>query len=63
MVVTVLVTLILVVASYYVWTEANDLARRFAGGTIWTDLRFLVGLLAVYVFLSLADRAFNLLKK
>ncbi|EFO34137.1 hypothetical protein TRICHSKD4_0434 [Roseibium sp. TrichSKD4] len=54
--VTVVVTAVLLVASYYVFTGANDLAREYARGTLLTDLRFVVGLLAVYLFLTIADR-------
>ncbi|MTI44820.1 hypothetical protein JM93_02695 [Roseibium hamelinense] len=53
--ITAAVTLLFVVASYFVWSEGNQLARKFAGGTVLADLRFLFGFLAVFLFLSLAQ--------
>lgn len=58
--VTVLVTVALssalVAASYLVFTQANELARMLAGNSFLTDIRFILGLLAVYLFLTFADR-------
>ncbi|MBO6757591.1 MAG: hypothetical protein JJ902_14760 [Roseibium sp.] len=54
--VSAVISALLVVASYFVWTEANALARMFARGTVLTDLRFFIGFLAIFIFLSIADR-------
>jgi hypothetical protein len=59
---TALVTAVLTGLCYLVWTEANSLARMFARGTVLTDLRFFVGLLAVFVFLTLADRLIGFIR-
>lgn len=60
--VTALVTAVLTGLCYLVWTEANSLTRMFARGTLLTDLRFFVGLLAVFVFLTLADRLIGFIR-
>ena len=58
--VTVLITMVLsaalICASYLVFTGANGLAQMKAGNSFLTDIRFILGLLAVYLFLSVADR-------
>ncbi|WP_150522513.1 hypothetical protein [Roseibium sediminis] len=54
--VTVVLSTVLIAASYLVFTGANGLAQMKAGNTILTDIRFILGLLAVYLFLSFADR-------
>jgi hypothetical protein len=43
-------------AAYYAWIYANIGARTYARGTLLTDMRFFVGLLAVFVVLTFADR-------
>ncbi|EEE45415.1 hypothetical protein [Roseibium alexandrii] len=43
-------------AAYYTWIYANIGARTYARGTLLTDMRFFVGLLAVFVALTFADR-------
>jgi hypothetical protein len=57
---TILVSLVLTTAlvaiSYYTWKYANIGARAFARGTLLTDLRFFVGLLAVFLVLTFSDR-------
>ncbi len=54
--VTAVLTGLLVGLSYYAWTEANSLARMLARGTLLTDIRFFLGMLAVFLVLSIADR-------
>lgn len=53
--VSLVLTAIMVAAAYYVWIYANIGARTFARGTLLTDLRFFVGLLAVFLALTVAD--------
>lgn len=57
---TILISLVLTTAlvgiAYYTWKYANMGAREFARGTLLTDLRFFVGLLAVFVVLTFSDR-------
>ena len=49
---TILISLVLTTAlvaiAYYTWKYANMGARQYARGTLLTDLRFFVGLLAVF---------------
>ncbi|WP_428646759.1 hypothetical protein [Roseibium sp.] len=63
---TILVSLVLTAAftaiAYFVWTYANTGARKFAGGTLLTDLRFFLGLLAVYLALTVLDRVVGIVK-
>ncbi|CTQ56476.1 hypothetical protein LP7551_05036 [Roseibium album] len=54
--VSLVVTAALVAISYYTWKYANIGAREFARGTLLTDLRFFVGLLAVFLVLTFSDR-------
>lgn len=60
----VLVSLVLTgamaAAAYYVWIYANIGARTYARGTLLTDLRFFVGLLAVFLTLTILDRVIGL---
>jgi len=53
---SLVVTAALVAVAWYVWKYANTGARTFAGGTLLTDLRFFVGLLAVFLALTILDR-------
>ncbi|MEP5421595.1 MAG: hypothetical protein ABJQ21_14135, partial [Roseibium sp.] len=46
--VSLVLTTVMAVIAYYVWIYANIGARMFARGTLLTDLRFFVGLLAVF---------------
>jgi len=50
-------TAVLSAAAYFVWIYANIGARKFAGGTLLSDLRFFVGLLAVFLALTLCEKA------
>ncbi len=59
---SLVMTLGLVAAAYYVWTYANTGAREFARGTLLTDLRFFVGLLAVFLALTFLDRIIGFVK-
>ena len=54
--VTVVLSSVLIAASYLVFTQANEFARMLAGNSFLSDIRFILGLLAVYLFLSFADR-------
>ncbi|MEP4767330.1 MAG: hypothetical protein ABJY83_05455 [Roseibium sp.] len=54
--VSLVLTTVMAVIAYYVWIYANIGARMFARGTLLTDLRFFVGLLAVFGALSVLDR-------
>lgn len=54
--ISLIMTACLAAAAYYVWIYANIGARTFARGTLLTDLRFFVGLLAVFLALSFLDR-------
>jgi hypothetical protein len=54
--VSLVMTAVLVAISYYTWRYANIGAREFARGTLLTDLRFFVGLLAVFLVLTFSDR-------
>ncbi|MEP3048061.1 MAG: hypothetical protein ABJL55_22095 [Roseibium sp.] len=53
---SLVLTTVMAVIAYYVWIYANIGARTFARGTLLTDLRFFVGLLAVFLALTFADR-------
>ena len=50
--------------AYYVWIYANVGVRTFdlTKGTLLTDLRFFIGLLAVFLVLSLLDRIVEFVK-
>lgn len=54
--VTAGITMALVALCYGVWIGIDMLVRRLAGGTVLTDLRFFVGLMAVFVALTIVDR-------
>ena len=54
--IAIVATVIFSLLAYAAWTQANELARTAARGTILTDLRFLVGFAAVFVVLGLANR-------
>ncbi|KZM52004.1 hypothetical protein [Labrenzia sp. OB1] len=56
LVISLVLTAAFAVLAWYVWTYANIGARTFAAGTLLTDMRFFIGLLAVFVVLSLLDR-------
>ncbi|MEP1934302.1 MAG: hypothetical protein ABJJ37_23785 [Roseibium sp.] len=60
--VSLVLTTVMAVIAYYVWIYANIGARTFARGTLLTDLRFFVGLLAVFLALTFADRVIELVK-
>ncbi len=63
---TILVSLVMTAAftaiAYFVWTYTGVGARSFAGGTLLTDMRFFLGLLAVYLALTLLDRLVGFVK-
>lgn len=63
---TILTSLVLTAAlagiAYYVWTYANIGAREFARGTLLTDMRFFVGMLAVFLVLTFLDRIIEFVK-
>ncbi|MEP3429821.1 MAG: hypothetical protein ABJN98_14140 [Roseibium sp.] len=63
---TILISLVmtgaLATVAYYVWIYTNIGARTFARGTLLTDLRFFVGLLAVFLALTFADRVIEFVK-
>jgi hypothetical protein len=65
---TILISLVLTAAlvaiAYYTWTYANSEVRQldFTKNTLVTDLRFFVGLLAVFLVLSVLDRIINFVK-
>ncbi|WP_298822354.1 hypothetical protein [uncultured Roseibium sp.] len=59
---TILVSLVLTGAlaatAYYVWIYANSSVRmlELTKGTLLTDMRFFIGLLAVFLVLTFLDR-------
>ena len=55
-------TAVLVAIAYYVWRYANIGAGKYARGTLLTDLRFFVGMLAVFLILTFLDRIVEFLK-
>lgn len=65
---TILISLVLtgalVAVAYYVWIYANIgvLQSDYTKGTLLTDLRFFVGLLAVFLALTVLDRIINFVK-
>lgn len=65
---TILISLVLtgalVAVAYYVWIYANIGVRQsdYTKGTLLTDLRFFVGLLAVFLALTVLDRIINFVK-
>ncbi|MES0881180.1 hypothetical protein [Roseibium sp. SCP14] len=63
---TILISLVLTAAlaaiSYYVWTYSNIGANEFARGTLLADLRFFVGMLAVFLVLTFLDRIIEFVK-
>ena len=65
---TVLISLILTAAlatiAYYAWIYANIGVRQWelTKGSLMTDLRFFVGLLAVFLVLTVLDRIINFVK-
>ncbi|ASP34409.1 hypothetical protein [Labrenzia sp. VG12] len=62
--VALIATAIFVTAAYYVWIYANIGVRTFdlTKGTLFTDLRFFIGLLAVFLVLSVLDRIIEFVK-
>lgn len=62
--VSLVATALFVAAAYYVWIYANIGVRTFdlTKGTLLTDLRFFIGLLAVFLALSLLDRIVEFVK-
>jgi len=65
---TILISLVataaLVAVAYYVWIYANIGVRSFevTKGSLLTDLRFFVGLLAVFLVLTVLDRIIEFVK-
>ncbi len=65
---TILISLVLtgalVAVAYYAWIYANIGVRQsdYTKGTLVTDLRFFVGLLAVFLALTVLDRIINFVK-
>jgi len=62
--ISLVATAILVTAAYYVWIYANIGVRTFdlTKGSLLTDLRFFIGLLAVFLVLSVLDRIIEFVK-
>ncbi|POF28556.1 hypothetical protein [Roseibium marinum] len=54
--ISLVLTAAFAVLAWCVWTYANIGAGTFAAGTLLTDMRFFIGLLAVFVVLSILDR-------
>ncbi|PVB61788.1 hypothetical protein [Labrenzia sp. 011] len=63
---TLVVSLVLTVAfaalAWGVWTYSNIGARTLAPGSLLTDMRFFIGLMAVFVVLSILDRVIGYVK-
>ncbi|WP_299483983.1 hypothetical protein [uncultured Roseibium sp.] len=66
--ITIVISLILTTAltavAYYAWTYANIGARQWdvTKNSLTTDLRFFVGLLAVFVVLTFLDKIIEFVK-
>lgn len=62
--ISLIATTILVAIAYMVWTYANIGVRSWplTNGTLLTDLRFFVGLLAVFLALTFLDRIIEFMK-
>jgi len=61
---SLIATALFVAIAYYVWTYANIGVRSWdiTNGTLLTDLRFFVGLLAVFLALTLLHRLVEFVK-
>jgi hypothetical protein len=61
---SLIATAIFVTVAYFVWTYANIGARSWdvTRGSLLTDLRFFVGLLAVFLVLTFLDRIVEYVK-
>lgn len=63
---TILISLVMTAflagIAWAVWTYTNSSVQKFAPGTLLRDLRFVVGLLAVFLVLSLLDRIVEFVK-
>ncbi|WP_299816126.1 hypothetical protein [uncultured Roseibium sp.] len=62
LIISLVLTAAFAVLAWYVWTYANIGARTLAPGTLLTDMRFFIGLLAVFVVLSILDRIIGFVK-
>ncbi|GAB4533383.1 MAG: hypothetical protein Tsb0019_35070 [Roseibium sp.] len=62
--ISLLATTVLVAIAYYVWTYANIGVRswEFTRGSLLSDLRFFVGLLAVFLALTVLHRIIEFAK-
>ncbi|GAB2184421.1 hypothetical protein [Roseibium sp. LAB1] len=60
--ISLVLTALLAAVAWAVWTYANSSVQNFAPGTLLRDLRFFIGLLAVFLVLSLLDRIVEFVK-
>ncbi|MBN8181250.1 MULTISPECIES: hypothetical protein [Roseibium] len=60
--ISLVMTALLAGIAWVVWTYANSSVQDFAPGTLLRDLRFFVGLLAVFLVLSILDRIIEFVK-
>jgi surface polysaccharide O-acyltransferase-like enzyme len=60
--ISLVMTSLLAGIAWAVWTYANTGVHEFAPGTLLRDLRFFIGLLAVFLVLSLLDRIVEFVK-
>ncbi|NKX64989.1 hypothetical protein HEP89_12780 [Labrenzia sp. 5N] len=60
--ISLVMTALLAGIAWAVWTYANSSVQDFALGTLLRDLRFFVGLLAVFLVLSILDRIIEFVK-
>ncbi|MGX1495293.1 heme A synthase [Labrenzia sp. MBR-25] len=59
---SLVMTALLAGIAWAVWTYANTGVQELAPGTLLRDLRFFIGLLAVFLVLSLLDRIVEFVK-
>ncbi|WP_269585725.1 hypothetical protein [Roseibium sp. Sym1] len=62
--ISLIATAVFVTVAYFVWTYANIGVRSWdvTRGSLLTDLRFFVGLLAVFLVLTFLDRIVEFVK-
>ncbi len=60
--ISLVMTALLAGIAWAVWTYANSSVQDFAPGTLLRDLRFFVGLLVVFLVLSILDRIIEFVK-
>ncbi|TYC75713.1 hypothetical protein FMN63_04845 [Stappia sp. BW2] len=61
-VISLMMTALLATIVWAVWTYANKGVQEFAPGSFLRDLRFFIGLLAVFMVLSVLDRIVEFVK-